>query len=1024
MEFQPFSTGHLDYLQRVGEDLKRLPSVAPVVAPLPRSRRLWRIHGVGFIEKGLEGSAWKRIRPPTEDLLIGLYPYRTPLAFLVSGTPRGAAIHIGTWLPYTTENSTDAILDERQQMLKAALRSLYPAIDLASADPPSVPLPVAGLALGVPTMKAPHPLDNALPLDRLIRALAGTTWSALVLAQPLDESVVRGLRHQVINEMRRVQGEAQGMKTPSPLAGLYAKLLAANLESLNSGLEGGTWRTGVYLQGEEGSYRRLASIWRAVFSGPKSIPEPIRVWDDPTAAEMAARWALPDIPRMQGPGVYQYPFEYQTLLSSSQLAAYVHLPQLETCGFSISLVPAFDAMPPAVKGEAPVRLGRVAVRTEPTETEYAVDRNKLTRHAFVAGVTGSGKTNTIFHILKQSAATGVPFLVIEPAKKEYRALLNAPGFGGRLRVFTPGDETVSPFRMNPFEVPAGTPVGVHVDMLRSVFSVSFGMWTPLPQVLERCLYGIYEDRGWNLATGANPRVDPASDVSMAFPTLSDLLDKVDDVVARLGYEKRVSDDIHAALHTRINSLRVGGKGRMLDTARSMPMDALVEQPAVLELDGIGDDDDKAFLMGLIFIRLAEHRRTLGEARELRHLLVIEEAHRLLSGARKGVMEQEADPRGKAVETFANILSEIRAYGQGVIIADQVPVKLVSDVIKNTNLKIAHRLVDLEDRTVLAGAMAMSNTQAQALSILKVGQVAVFGDGDDSPVLVQVPPVKDLEDLAVPGDADVSACMRKAGRGIADPRGRDASHGPTDPQADDVAAAARRLVETREFRRHFSRLVLAAVEDDAAPDRCWPDIIGHVSAVLRPSMDGGALLGCVIGKSADWFSRHRGAQSGWTYANVALVRTRLQVLLLALSDGADPKPALGAFRSSFLSLHARPFPPFSFCERVCTNAPPVCLYRYPVEDLVATGVLVDIWQGALTRDRSEGRSSSRTWEACLDAAQILLGHLAPPEMTRRAGLCYAQRMLHEGGNWLPEVRNHLLEKLRKTADTWRPVGQNG
>lgn len=190
------------------------------------------------------------------------------------------------------------------------------------------------------------------------------------------------------------------------------------------------------------------------------------------------------------------------------------------------------------------------------------------------------------------------------------------------------------------------------------------------------------------------------------------------------------------------------------------------------------------------------------------------------------------------------------------------------------------------------------------------------------------------------------------------------------------------------------------------------------------MDGGALLGCVIGKSADWFSRHRGAQSGWTYANVALVRTRLQVLLLALSDGADPKPALGAFRSSFLSLHARPFPPFSFCERVCTNAPPVCLYRYPVEDLVATGVLVDIWQGALTRDRSEGRSSSRTWEACLDAAQILLGHLAPPEMTRRAGLCYAQRMLHEGGNWLPEVRNHLLEKLRKTADTWRPVGQNG
>lgn len=433
--------------------------------------------------------------------------------------------------------------------------------------------------------------------------------------------------------------------------------------------------------GDADSYYPLVSAWRGIFSGSESLPEPVRVWGSGDAGRLATSWAMPDAPGAPGPGHYQHPLQYQTLLTSPQLAAYVHLPQLETSGFAINLVPSFDAVPPSVEGERTVRLGDIALLARPTKNTYAIAADDLTRHTFVAGVTGAGKTNTIFHILKQAEALGVPFLVIEPAKTEYRALLHDKILKEKLRIFTLGSENVSPFRLNPFEALPGTPVSVHLDLLRSVFTAGFGMWTPLPQVLEQCLRRVYEDYGWDTATNANVRLDSHSDSAMAFPTLSDLAAKVDEVTRELGYEDRVTADIRAALLTRINSLRSGGKGLMLDTQRSLPMETILEAPTVLELEGMGDDDDKAFMTGLLFIRLVEHRRAENLSRDLRHLLVIEEAHRLLANVGRRASEEEADPRGKAVETFTNLLSEIRAYGQGVIVADQVPVKLAPEVIK-------------------------------------------------------------------------------------------------------------------------------------------------------------------------------------------------------------------------------------------------------------------------------------------------------------------------------------------------------
>ena len=190
-----------------------------------------------------------------------------------------------------------------------------------------------------------------------------------------------------------------------------------------------------------------------------------------------------------------------------------------------------------------------------------------------------------------------------------------------------------------------------------------------------------------------------------FPVLTELAQIVEITIASLGYDPKVKSEMTAALLTRLNGLRTGGKGAMLDVQRSIPLSWLLKQRCVFELEGLGDDDDKAFVMGLLLIRLAEYRRANGPKSGLEHVLVVEEAHRLLTNSKQGGTEEQANPRAKAVETFANLLAEVRAYGQGMIIVDQVPVKLASDVIKNTNLKIAHRLVAEDDRVALGDRWA-------------------------------------------------------------------------------------------------------------------------------------------------------------------------------------------------------------------------------------------------------------------------------------------------------------------------------
>jgi hypothetical protein len=260
----------------------------------------------------------------------------------------------------------------------------------------------------------------------------------------------------------------------------------------------------------------------------------------------------------------------------------------------------------------------------------------------------------------------------------------------------------------------------------------------MPYVLEQSLQEIYEDRGWDLIANENRRGRRGHRL---FPTLRDLSAKLDVVITRMGYEERITMDVRAGLLARINQLRLGGKGPMFNTRHSTPVETLFRNPCVLELKLLVNDDEKAFMIGLLLIRLYEVFDLQGQPPDnaLQHVTLIEEAHRLLRNvSTESSSEVSANPKGKAIEVFANILSEIRAFGEGFLIAEQVPVKLTPDAIKNTNLKLLHRLVAEDDRKLVGSAINLNEAEVRHLAVLQSGDAVAYSEGMHKAVLNRVP----------------------------------------------------------------------------------------------------------------------------------------------------------------------------------------------------------------------------------------------------------------------------------------------
>jgi hypothetical protein len=400
-----------------------------------------------------------------------------------------------------------------------------------------------------------------------------------------------------------------------------------------------------------------------------------------------------------------------------------------------------------------VSLGQILDRLDRPVGEFRVPLATLNRHAFVTGATGAGKSQTVRHLLEQLSSAGVPWLAIEPVKSEYAAIAGRLGGqggfgslsqpkpstsgaagdgGGLVTVINPADPAAIPVSVNPLAPEPGYPVQAHIDMLRALFTAAFDADEPFPQIMAQALERVYGENGWDVVTGGGV---PWAAADPAVPTLAQLQRAALAVIEDVGYGAQLQADVRGFVDVRLRSLRVGSAGRFFEGGHPAGIGGLLGRNVVLALEDVANDEDKAFLMGTLIIRIVEHLRLQARAGQrggLRHVIVIEEAHRLLRAARAGRASAHA------VELFASMLAEIRAYGEGLVIAEQIPAKLIGDVVKNTALKVVHRLPAGDDRDLVGAAMNLDPDQSRQVVSLAPGVAAVFTDGMDRPVRVQVP----------------------------------------------------------------------------------------------------------------------------------------------------------------------------------------------------------------------------------------------------------------------------------------------
>jgi Predicted ATPase len=388
-----------------------------------------------------------------------------------------------------------------------------------------------------------------------------------------------------------------------------------------------------------------------------------------------------------------------------------------------------------------INLGMVYHRGNPTSQPFTVKVEDLVRHTLIAGSTGSGKSTTIKHLLSQLwIQHQIPFLVLYPIdKNDYRDLRGFQSLDESMLIFTLGDANTSPFRFNPFEVPDGLLLKTHISRLMRVFMAAFTLQDPLPMIYRDALRQVYRQKGWDTVQGKGA---PERD----YPTMSEFYETIRKIADGLEYGREIKDNVRQASVIRIADL-LENAGHVVNVRSSMSFEKLMNLPTVMEIGRVGSTQDTSLLMGFLLMRLAEEIERHPRSKARPHITVVEEAHRLMAEVTPG--SGASDSRSSAGEDFANILAEVRGYGEGLIIAEQIPTMLVKGAIGNTFLKIMHWLEDAPSFDLFSNIMNLDAAQREYARTLATG-FSIVRSPSGRPVHIKIPEFGDqngFQDLA-------------------------------------------------------------------------------------------------------------------------------------------------------------------------------------------------------------------------------------------------------------------------------------
>lgn len=558
-------------------------------------------------------------------------------------------------------------------------------------------------------------------------------------------------------------GESVAKEYLNKFAQYAEKLTDIHATRLREGRNLGFWNVGAYvLSNTERNTKLITGILRSICSGDNTHIEPIRTHI------FSSYQALPWIQNFQlvpmvNPSIdineewhilgkqYQY---VSTPMNTEELSIATSLPRYDVHGLRFVKTAVKFANNPGegIKPEDQILIGNIVNMGQKQDTEYIADVNALVRHTLVAGSTGCGKTTTCKRIINSVMNQNIPVLIVEPAKDEWvqwaieqnKSLPPEKQF----TIYEPGvtmleGTKLGNLMLNPFQ-PAGLE-GAPVDMqsrcenVTALINASLPTGDVLPIILDEAIYAYLKGKIEDFEEDEMEQLKQ-------YPILEGVVPVARKVLENRGYDPKVRDGLVAALETRFNYLTRGKRGKVLNNTVSTPYSKLFNRNCVINLSKIASAKDKALIMSIILLSLQEYRksqynydkeyRAMAKRNDLLHLTVIEEAHNVLSRPPVAA-EGSGNPQQVVADLFTIMLSEVRSCGEGLMIIDQVPTRLIPDAVKNTNYKICHRLVSKDDIIVMADALSLRDEQREIVSSLETGNAIIYGDRDDAATWIKI-----------------------------------------------------------------------------------------------------------------------------------------------------------------------------------------------------------------------------------------------------------------------------------------------
>ena len=497
----------------------------------------------------------------------------------------------------------------------------------------------------------------------------------------------------------------------------------------------GMWECAAYFISEEPPIAEIAAAtYKSIIQGKNSGVEvsSINSWNEDNAKEI-----IKNINNFEHPS-----FRYNdnifvkatSLISSKELGIQMGLPKKSVIGFPVVEHSSFAQEVITYNANEDndrksITIGKIFNMGKITEKVMQLSKESMAMHTFITGSTGSGKSNTIYEMLDQLDIVGVKFMIIEPAKGEYKNV-----FGNRNNVTVLGTNPnySELLRINPFKFPKSIHVLEHVDRLIEIFKVCWPMYAAMPAVLKDAVLSAYEDCGWDLVESVNRISDEL------FPTFADLERELWTVIENSAYSEELKGNYIGSLVTRIKSLTNGLNGQIF-ASDEIDNKLLFDENVIIDLSRIGSLETKSLIMGILVMKLNEYR--MSEATEmnskLKHVTVLEEAHNILKRVSTEQNSESSNVSGKSVEMLSNAIAEMRTYGEGFIIADQSPNAVDVSAIRNTNTKIIMRLPDEVDRRLAGKAAALKDEQLDEIAKLPKGVAVVYQNDWIEPVLCKI-----------------------------------------------------------------------------------------------------------------------------------------------------------------------------------------------------------------------------------------------------------------------------------------------